>query len=43
MIPESVGNSMVTGVFLEQYRKINEFGLSEQSRLSAAIGNAPKI
>ena len=43
LIPESVGNSVVTGVFPERYRKINEFGLSEQSRLSAAIGNAPKV
>ena len=39
LVPGSVGNSMVTGVSSEQYREINEFGLSEQSRLWAAFGN----
>ena len=32
LIPGWVRNSMVTGVSPEQYREINEFGLSEQSR-----------
>ena len=39
----SVGNSMATGVSPEQYREINEFGLSEQSRHWAAFGNAPMV
>ena len=43
LIPGSVGNSMVTGVSPEQYREINEFGLSEQSRHWAAFGNAPMV
>ena len=43
LIPGSVGNSIVTGVFPEQYREINEFGLSGQSRHWAAFGNAPMI
>ena len=43
LIPESIGNSMVTGVSPEQYREINEFGLSEQSRHWAAFGNAPMV
>ena len=43
LVPGSVGNSMVTGVSLEQYREINEFGLSEQSRHWAALGNAPMV
>ena len=34
---------MVTGVSPEQYREINEFGLSEQSRHWAAFGNAPMV
>ena len=34
---------MVTGVSLEQYRKSNEFGLSEDSRNWTAFGNAPII
>ena len=38
--PGSVGNSMATGVSPEQYEKINEFGLLEQSRHGAAVGNA---
>ena len=41
IIPGWVGNSMVTGVSPKQYREINEFGLSEQSRHWAAFGNAP--
>ena len=40
LIPGSVGKSMVNGVSPEQYREINEFGLSEQSRHWAAFGNA---
>ena len=32
---------MVTGVSPEQYRKMDEFGLFEQSRHRAAFGNAP--
>ena len=43
LIPGSVGNSMVTGVSPEQYREINEFGLSEQSRHWTAFGNAPMV
>ena len=43
LIPGSVGNSMVTGVSPEQYREINESGLSEQSRHWAAFGNAPMV
>ena len=43
LIPGSVGNSMVTGVSSEQYREINEFGLSEQSRYLAAFGDAPMV
>ena len=43
LIPGSVGNSMVIGVSPEQYREINEFGLSEQSRQWAAFGNAPMV
>ena len=43
LIPGSVGNSMATGVSLEQYREINEFGLSEKSRHWAAFGNAPMV
>ena len=38
-----VGNSMVTRVSTEQYREINEFGFSEQSRHWAAFGNAPMV
>ena len=43
LIPGSVGNSMVTGVSPEQYREMNELGLSEQSRHWAAFGNAPMV
>ena len=43
LIPGSVGNSMVTGVSPEQYREINEFGFSEQSRHWAAFENAPIV
>ena len=43
LIPGSVGNSMVTGVSPEQYRDINEFGLSEESRHWAAFRNAPMV
>ena len=35
------GNSTVTGVSPEQYRKINEFGLCEQSRHWATFGYRP--
>ena len=43
LIPGSEGNSMVTGVSPEQYKEINEIGLSEQSRRWAAFGNAPMV
>ena len=43
LIPGSVGNSMVTGLSPEQYREMNGFGLSEQSRHWAAFGNAPMV
>ena len=43
LISGSVGNSTVTGVSPEQYREMNEFGLSERSRHWAAFGNAPMI
>ena len=43
LIPGSVENSIVTAVSPEQYREINEFGLSEQSRHWAALGNAPMV
>ena len=43
LIPGSVGNSMITGVSPEQYREINEFGHSEQSRHWVAFGNAPMV
>ena len=43
LITASVVTSMVTGVYPEQYREINEFGLSERSRHRAAFGNAPMI
>ena len=43
LIPGWVGNSVVTGVSPEQYREINEFGLTEQSRHWAAFGNAPMV
>ena len=43
LIPGSVGNSMVTWVSPEQYREINEFELSEQTRHWAALGNAPIV
>ena len=43
LIPGSLGNSIVTGVSPEQYREINESGLSEQSRHWAAFGNAPMV
>ena len=43
LIPGSVGNSMVTGVSPEQYREINEFKLSEQSKHWVTFGNAPMV
>ena len=43
LIPGSVGNSMIAGVSPEQYREINEFGLSEQTRHWVAFGNAPMV
>ena len=43
LILGSVGNSMVTGVSPEQYREINEFGQSEQSKHWVAFGNAPMV
>lgn len=36
--PGSDGNSMVEGVTEAQYREINEFPLSEQSKAWAAFG-----
>jgi len=39
--PGSTGNAMITGVSQEQYREINEFPLSEQSREWAAFGKEP--
>ena len=41
LISGSVGNSVVTEVSPQQYREINELGLSEQSRHWAALRNAP--
>ena len=43
LIPGSVETSIVTGLSPEQYREINEFRLSEQSRHWAAFGNALMI
>ena len=43
LAPGSVGNSMVTGVSSQQYKEINEFGLTEQSRSWAAFGNVPMV
>ena len=41
--PRICGKLESTGVSPEQYREINEFGLSEQSRHWAAFGNAPMV
>ena len=43
LITGSVGNSMVTRVYPEQDREINEFGLSERTRHWAAFGDAPML
>ena len=39
--PGSVGNAVVKGVSAEQYRQINEFSLSEQSKSWSAFGTEP--
>ena len=39
--PGVVGNAVVKGVSAEQYRQINEFSLSEQSKSSSAFGTEP--
>ena len=43
LIPETVGNYMVTGVSPEQHREFHGFGLPEQSGHWAAFGNAPMV
>lgn len=43
LAPGSGGDGMVPGVTEEQYRELNEFSLSEQSRSLAAFGNAPML
>ena len=39
--PGAVGNAMVKGISAEQYRQINEFSLSEQSKSWSAFGTEP--
>ena len=39
--PGAVGNAVVKGVLAEQYRQINEFSLSEQSKSWSAFGTEP--
>ena len=39
--PGAVGNAVVKGVSAEQYRQINEFSLSEQSKSWSAFGTEP--
>ena len=41
--PGSEGTAMVEGVSEEQYRQLNEFGLSEQSRSLSAFSNKPLL
>lgn len=41
--PGSVGDSLIKGVTEAQYREINEFPLSKQSKAWAAFGSAPMI
>lgn len=41
--PGSGGEGTVHGVTKEQYRELNEFSLSEQSRHLAAFGKAPVL
>lgn len=41
--PGSGGEGMVQGITEEQYRELNEFSLSEQSRHLAAFGNSPML
>lgn len=41
--PGSEGAAMVEGVSEDQYRQLNEFGLSEQSRSLAAFSNKPLL
>lgn len=41
--PGSGGEGMVQGVTEEQYRELNEFSLSEQSRHLAAFGKSPML
>ena len=39
--PGAVGNAVVKDVSAEQYRQINEFSLSEQSKSWSAFGIEP--
>ena len=39
--PDAVGNAVVKGVLAEQYRQINKFSLSEQSKSLSAFGTEP--
>ena len=39
--PGAIGNEVVKGVSAEQYRQINEFSLSEQSKSWSAFGTEP--
>ena len=38
VLPGAVGNALEKGVSVEQYRQINEFSLSEQSKSWSALG-----
>ena len=39
--PGAVGNAVVKGISTEQYRQINEFSLSEQSKSGSVFGTEP--
>ena len=39
--PGAVGNALEKGVSVEQYKQINEFSLSEQSKSWSAFGTEP--
>ena len=39
--PGAVGSALVKGVSVEQYRQINEFSLSEQSKSRSTFGTEP--
>lgn len=41
--PGSEGTSKIAGVTEDQYRQLNEFGLSEQSRHLAAFSGKPLL